>query len=99
MVPLDWSHGVAIEGGDMVALAIDVEEYIHLLGQGVLGVLHIGVAECRVMGVMVLSIEYCRVKVIPDPARLICCWDIHCRQSHSNRFSLVHTARRKSNAK
>lgn len=71
VVPLDWSHGVAIEGGDMVALAIDVEEYIHLLGQGVLGVLHIGVAECRMMGVVVLSIEYCRVKVIPDPARLI----------------------------
>lgn len=55
----------------MVALTVDVKKYIHLLGQGVLRWVHVGVAEARMVRVWVLPVEDRRV-VVAHPARLVC---------------------------
>lgn len=54
----------------MVALAVDVKKYIHLLGQGVLRRVHVGVAKARVVRVRVLPVED-RGVMVAHPARLV----------------------------
>lgn len=71
-VPLHGGpHRVSVVGRDVVALTVDVKKYIHLLGQGVLRWVHVGVAEARVVRVWVLPVEDRRV-VVAHPARLVC---------------------------
>lgn len=64
-------HRVPVVGRDVVALAVDVKKYIHLLRQRVLRWVHVGVAEARVVRVGVLPVEDRRV-VVAHPARLVC---------------------------
>lgn len=54
----------------MVPLTVDVKKYIHLLGQGVLRWIHVGVAEAGVVRVRVLPVED-RGVVVAHPARLV----------------------------
>lgn len=70
-VPLHrGSHGVAVIGRDVVALAVDVKKDIHLVGERVLRGVHVGMAQSGVVRVRVLPIEHGGV-VVADPPRLI----------------------------
>lgn len=70
-VPLHGGpHRVSVVGRDVVALTVDVKKYIHLLGQGVLRRVHVGVAEARVVRVRVLPVED-RGVVVAHPTRLV----------------------------
>lgn len=67
-VPLHGPHGVAVVGRDVVALGVDVKEYIHIVGQRVL--VHVGVAQARVVRGGVLLVQHGRVRVA-HPAGLL----------------------------
>lgn len=70
-VPLhSGPDGVSVVGRDVVPLTVDVKKYIHLLGQGVLRWIHVGVAEARMVRVRVLSVED-RGVVVAHPAWLV----------------------------
>lgn len=70
-VPLHGGpHRVSVVGRDVVALTVDVKKYIHLLRQGVLRRVHVGVAEAWVVRVRMLPVED-RGVVVTHPARLV----------------------------
>lgn len=49
----------------MVALSVDIKEYIHIVGQRVLRGVHVGVAEARVVRAGMLLVEHRRVMAHP----------------------------------
>lgn len=67
-VPLDGPDRVPIIRRDVVALSIDIKDYIHIFGQRVLRV-HVRVAEARVMGAGMLLVQH--RGMVAHPPRLV----------------------------
>lgn len=69
-VPLHGPDRVPIVRRDVVALSIDIKEYIHIVSERVLRRVHVRVAEARVMRAWMLLIQHSGV--MAHPPGLVC---------------------------